>query len=301
MDGHAFLRHFGAMAKWAAAPPTSNAAFRREAEDRLPHFLIVGAMKAGTTTLYRDLCRSPQIFMPEQKEPNTLARLTDPAAIVRDYATLFPRSSVGKIRGEASTTYTKRPKYDGVAERAHAVCGGDLRIVYLRRDPIQRIVSHFRHEVQLGLLASDFSEALRAHPFLIEYSRYDWQIAPWKELFGDDHVLELDLQELAANRRETVERVLAHIGGDPALLPELDLEENSNEAGDKNPMRNPLLKAFIFSRAYQRRIKPFLPRALRTAARRTVLPPAQEVPVHVTDADRAFIAERLSRPPSACA
>ncbi len=40
----------------------------------IPRFLIIGAMKAGTTTLYRDLLEHPGIHMPLQKEPETLVR-----------------------------------------------------------------------------------------------------------------------------------------------------------------------------------------------------------------------------------
>lgn len=260
---------------------------------RLPHFLIVGAMKAGTTTLYRDLCRSPQVFMPEQKEPNTLVRFGEPEAIRADYHDLFPRGSSGRIRGEASTAYTKRPRFDGVAERALAALGPHLKIVYIRREPVRRIVSHYRHDYQLHVIREPFSTALRSHRDLIDWTRYEWQIAPWKAAFGEANVLEIDLDDLSANRRLTVERVLTHIGADPATLPPLDEADVSNPAGDKNPMRSRLLSTVIYSRFYQRRLKPRLPQKLRVAGRRTILPKAEEVSVEVSQADRDYIAEQL--------
>lgn len=86
---------------------------------RRPDFLIIGAMKAGTTTLYRDLVDHPNIFLPEQKEPNTLVMYgSDMRRIIDDYASLFARSPQDAICGEASTAYTKRPDNEGVAARA---------------------------------------------------------------------------------------------------------------------------------------------------------------------------------------
>ena len=40
---------------------------------RLPDFLIIGAMKSGTTGLFFDLCSHPRVFLPENKEPTRLA------------------------------------------------------------------------------------------------------------------------------------------------------------------------------------------------------------------------------------
>ena len=91
---------------------------------QIPDFLIVGAMKAGTTTLYRDLSGHPGIYLPEEKEPETLVRFgNDEAAILRDYKSLLGRSPKGALTGEASTVYTKRPLHEGVAERAWRICG----------------------------------------------------------------------------------------------------------------------------------------------------------------------------------
>ena len=106
----------------------------------LPDFLIVGAMKSGTTTLYRDLILHPDVFMPEDKEPETLANSSDPDQIRREYRTLFPRLAEGLVKGEASTAYTKRPDFEGVAERAREVLGPGLKVVYMRRDPVERLV-----------------------------------------------------------------------------------------------------------------------------------------------------------------
>jgi hypothetical protein len=263
-------------------------------DGRLVDFLIVGAMKAGTTTLYRDLVTHPDVAMPEQKEPDTLVKFTSAEDIRSDYAALFARAGAGAIRGEASTAYTKRPVHEGVAERARDVLGGALKIVYIRRDPVERIVSHYRHEHQHRRISTPFAQALREVPDLIDFTRYDWQIAPWKEAFGEGSVLEIDLATYSADRNRVARQVIAHIGADPARLPPLDTGVIANTAHDQKRIGNPLLNSFIRSRLYQVRLKPMLPRALREAGRKAILPAADVEAVSVTDADRELIATALA-------
>ena len=262
-------------------------------------FLIVGAMKSGTTTVYRDLMLHPDVVLPEQKEPETLVRFTALDDIRRDYANLFRKAPAGAIRGEASTAYTKRPLHTGVAERAHALTGGRLRIVYIRRDPVERIVSHYKHERQRRRLDMPFSRALRELPHLIDYSRYAWQIAPWKACFGQEQVLELDLEDYAVDRTRLAKKVIAHIGADPDRLPTIDNELIANSAREIQRIDNPFFERSIRSSIYQRSIKPVLPRRWRELTRRTILARPTEIKVHLSQDDLAFIAEALAneRPP----
>ena len=94
----------------------------------LPSFLVIGAMKAGTTTLFQDLKDHPNIFMPSDKELhdlNTEDVLTEKG--VAAYEKFFKDSSTEQRCGEASTGYTKLPDIEGVPSRAHALLGGDTK------------------------------------------------------------------------------------------------------------------------------------------------------------------------------
>jgi hypothetical protein len=265
-------------------------------EKRLIDFLIVGAMKAGTTTLYRDVITHPDIAMPEQKEPETLVRFTSLDDIRRDYTKLFHKAPEGSVKGEASTAYTKRPVYTGAAERARSLCDGRLRIVYIRRDPVDRIISHYKHERQHRRIDVPFSRALREVPELIDFSRYDWQIAPWKECFGEDQVLEIDLAAYSADRVGVARQVIAHIGADPDRLPPPNDRLIANSAREMKRIGNPLLNRFVRSLFYQRSIKPALPRPWREMTRRTILPRPEQISVEVSQEDRDFIVASLSIP-----
>ncbi len=115
---------------------------------RLPDFLIIGAQKAGTTTLYRDLLANPAIFLPIDKEPGNLCEddlLTDTGRSA--YARHFANASTDQLCGEATTSHTKRPDVLGVPARARRLLGDKLKVIYLVREPISRIISHHHHEL----------------------------------------------------------------------------------------------------------------------------------------------------------
>lgn len=263
-----------------------------------PHFLIVGAMKAGTTTLYYDLSHHPELSLPQLKEPDILIRFSDPEAARAAYAAHFSRAKRTGIRGEASTAYTKRPTHDGVPLAARAVCGPDLKIIYMRRDPVARIISQYKHETQHGTIEGDFAQAVRSYPRLIDYSRHDWQIAPWIETFGASHVLQIDLEAYSADRLPHLRRVLEHIGADPDKLPPIDTEAVANHEGENKAIRNPLLRTLVYSGFYQHVIRERLPRRLREGARRAILPPPKREKVVADAATIAFIEQRLGDEPS---
>lgn len=260
-----------------------------------PDFLIVGAMKAGTTTLYRDLAAHPDVCLPERKEPEILTRIATPGEVHAAYARHFRAARAGQLRGEASTAYTKRPDHEGVAERARALLGPSVRILQIRRDPVDRAVSHYRHDLQFNAVEGSFEEAVRAVPRFTEYGRYDWQIAPWIAAFGQDNVLTLQLERYATDRRAGLDGVLRFLGLDPDRLGAVDLTHKANTAGEQKFAGNAVLGRVVGSSTYQDRIKAWIPRGLRERLRRTLLPKPDMVEIDVPDSLRQWIIERCER------
>ena len=76
---------------------------------RLPDFVLIGAAKAGTTSLYALLDRHPDIFMPKVKEPEFFARDDRYAEGIESYAAAFAAAAPGQIAGEASTIHSLSP------------------------------------------------------------------------------------------------------------------------------------------------------------------------------------------------
>src|SRR5207244_8421308 len=84
----------------------------------LPTFLVIGAMKSGTTSLYRYLQAHPDVFMSEQKELNYFTQGANQnwEKGLAWYQAQFEQAGKARAVGEASTNYTKYPQFQGVPE-----------------------------------------------------------------------------------------------------------------------------------------------------------------------------------------
>lgn len=172
----------------------------------LPDFLIIGAMKCGTTTLQAQLAAQPGVFMATPKEPNFFS---DDAIYARGmdwYEDLFRDAPPGALKGEGSTHYTKLPTYPECAARLVSALP-DVRLIYLVRNPVVRMVSHFMHEWSLGNLSGSVEEACIRHPEITAYSCYARQIEPYVQHYGPDRILVLSLEELQAAPQEYLELI----------------------------------------------------------------------------------------------
>lgn len=259
---------------------------------RTPDLLIIGAMKCGSTTLYRDLMTNPRVFFPIDKEPESLCDdlVLTPAGRAK-YAALFEGARPDQLCAEASTAYTKRPDFERVAERARAVCGPDLRAIYLVRDPVARAISHHFHEYARGNMPRSIDEAVRRFPALVNYSRYAMQIEPWLECFGHERVRILRLEDYVADRAGECSSLCAFLG----IEPRPDLIESDkvfNRSAGKPVMRGPW-KLIAHNPVYRRFIRPLMPLGLKDRVRVTVLPKAPPRPEPPTEATAAWIREQL--------
>jgi len=177
----------------------------------LPDFVIIGAMKCGTTTLSVQLAAQPGVFMTTPKEPNFFSDDDVFAHGVDWYERLFERAAPGDIRGEASTHYTKLPSYPDTIDRMKAVLPSP-RLVYVVRDPVARAVSHYIHEWTEGRMAGDPVAAFAQHPELVEYGRYGMQIRPFLDAYGGSSILLTSLERLGATPEAEFRRIGAHLG-----------------------------------------------------------------------------------------
>jgi GT2 family glycosyltransferase len=176
-----------------------------------PDFVIIGAMKCGTSTLAAQLAAQPGVFMTTPKEPGFFSHDEQFARGPDWYASLFKDAPPGALKGEASTSYTKLPLYPDAARRLHAYAP-HAKLIYLTRDPLDRLVSHYIHEWTQNAITAPLDDAIRKHPELIDYSRYEFQLAPWREHFDDAQILCLTLEEMKAAPQRTLNRVAEFLG-----------------------------------------------------------------------------------------
>jgi hypothetical protein len=176
-----------------------------------PDFLIVGAMKCGTSTLQAQLVAQAGVFMTTPKEPNYFS---DDDIFARGpdwYAALFQSACPGDLKGEASTHYTKLPTYPETLGRL-AVAVPVPKLIYLIRNPLERAVSHYIHEWSEARIACDLAQAVDRHPEIVDYGRYGMQIAPFAERFGANSVHLMSLERLTAEPQAELVRVGAFLG-----------------------------------------------------------------------------------------
>lgn len=259
----------------------------------LPDFLIVGAMKAGTTTLYRDLLTNPAVCLPLRKEPNTLCSdaVLEPEG-TEAYSELFEGKREGQICGEASTAYTKLPVFVGVPQRAKSVLGDKLKIIYLMREPVSRVISHHHHALANGQVGEDINQAVRAMPELLDFTRYAMQIKPWIELFGREQVLLMRFEDFTADRREATCRICRFLGIEPE--PDRIRTDAIFNKGENKPLGTGVWQRVVRTNAYRQLVRPILPLSIKDRLRELALPKAPPRPAPPTAATVAFIRNALA-------
>ena len=189
---------------------------------RLPNLVVVGAAKAGTTSLHNYLDLHPDITMSEDKE---MRFFTDPdcRSWIGQYQDYFKADT--RYRGESTPQYTKWPLFPGVADRL-AELAPDARLVYLVRDPIDRLVAEYVEEATWGVMTGDLEEHLvdleaTSNP-LVAPSRYATQLRELRRRFGADRILVVDLDTLAGDPAASMAEVFGFLG-----LPPVDLDEEA--------------------------------------------------------------------------
>jgi hypothetical protein len=211
----------------------------------LPDFLVIGAQKAGTTALYAYLLRHPAIVGPSWKEvsffdrhyargeawyrghfPNTLRRRV-----------VERRAGVAPIAGEASPSYMFHP----FAPARVAQLVPDVRLIVLVRNPVDRALSHYHHEVALGRESLSFEDAVERedermsgelermrdpsyfshawwnHTYLAR-GRYAEQLERWLAVFPRERLLVVPSEDLLGQPADTYARVLEFLGAPPYEL-----------------------------------------------------------------------------------
>ncbi len=147
-------------------PHTDEWEMRPRHDDRaLPDFIIIGAMKCATTSLYYHLRGHPALEASFTKEPDFFANTAWDRGLDW-YERQFPRGRT--VRFEASTSYTKYPWCGPVAERMHRIVP-HAKLIYVVRDPLERLISHFQHAIAHGRATPE--EAL-SNDFWMRHGRH---------------------------------------------------------------------------------------------------------------------------------
>ncbi|MEM7625331.1 MAG: sulfotransferase domain-containing protein [Planctomycetota bacterium] len=243
---------------------------------RRPDFLLIGAMKAGTTSLFHDLNAQAGVFIPADKEPTTLVHRKDDHEALAEYDKLFAPAQPGDLLGDASTGYAKLPEVDpGLAERAARLCAPGAKILYLVRNPVDRMLSHYHHDLSGGLYDGPLGSGLREIPHILEFSLYGYQLEPWIKAFGPERVHVVHFRRYTRERAAVVEEVCRFLG--VAYDPAKATEEVHNRS-DGKPLMKGAYRWFQFMGIYRYLIRPLIPPRLRIKLTSILIPQAPPRP-----------------------
>ncbi|MGH9124780.1 MAG: sulfotransferase family protein [Acidimicrobiales bacterium] len=205
----------------------------------LPNFLVIGAFKCGTTSLFEYLRSHPQVFMPEAKELGFFVAEHNWNRGAGWYREQFRTAGSATAIGEASPAYSCHPLYAGVPARIAATLPG-ARLVYLIREPIERMRSQYRHRVANGCEHRPFSTAVLESPAFIELSRYATQLERYLAYFGPSQILVVSQESLRFERADTMRRVFEFLDVEAGWLPP-NLNEELNVSHPPARVPEPLV------------------------------------------------------------
>lgn len=179
---------------------------------RLPDFLIIGKGKSGTTSLFNWLGTHPRVWLPEVKEPDFFARPNNWALGIDWYSAMFAAAPAGSMTGEASTSMTRAKHARAAAPRVREVVP-HAPLVYVVRDPISRLRSHYAMNVRRGDERRLLGEAL-ADPecrYIVDTLYYTC-VEPYLELFPRDQLLVVRMEDVVGDGNQGWFDVLDHLG-----------------------------------------------------------------------------------------
>jgi hypothetical protein len=206
---------------------------------RSPDFLILGAAKAGTTSLHKYLADHPSVKTSARKEIDFFTFHYSKG--LTWYLAHFPTNIHGKIiTGESSSYYLFHPR---VPDRVAATLP-NAKFLVLLRNPIDRAYSHYQHEFKLGYETKSFEEAIDRERALIEDERwrscgsgyafshdhfsyisrglYIDQLKRWMQAIPRERFLILKSEQLYSNPKSVFQSVLDFLrlpSGGPAFFP----------------------------------------------------------------------------------
>jgi hypothetical protein len=186
-------------------------------------FLIIGAMKCATTSLFAYLAEHPEIAPAKVKEPEFFSRHQGHRQPLDRYEDLWDFDPARhRYAMEASTGYTKFDER-GAAEAIHAH-GLRPKLAYIVRDPFERIESHYNFMQQDPGWRRAITDEI-----LVQTSNYHLYVADYARVFGRENLLVLDYDELVADPRAAVNRASGFLGIAPVAALSDDSAKNVTE------------------------------------------------------------------------
>jgi hypothetical protein len=253
----------------------------------LPNFLIIGAMKSGTTSLYHYLKQHPQIYMSSIKEPNFFALegsnldfdgaegkeqiqrwvKRESVTNIEEYRALFRRAANETAIGEASPMYLYSP------EAPYRIRNyvPEAKLIAILRNPVERAYSAFLYMTRDGREPlSEFSQALQAEESRMR-DHWEWiwhyrhlgfyytQLKRYFDVFDRNQIKVYLYEDLKVSLPRVVQDIFRFLEVDESFVPDTSLRHNVSGIP-----KNGLLPRLIFRRnPIKAVLRPLFPQVLR--------------------------------------
>lgn len=240
----------------------------------LPNFLVIGAAKAGTTSLYFYLKEHPSVFMPSVKEPRffaydennpeylQIASANPPISNLKKYEALFDGVTDESAVGEASPEYLNSAIS---AARIQALIP-HVRLVASLRNPVDRAYSAYLFRVRIGKEKRSADRALRSGERWVRTGLYYQGIKRYMDRFDSKQIKVILFEELSNDPLKIIGELFRFLEVDDTFTPNLQTQYNPSGV-PKSWILNALLTNRQIYNKFEQHI-PVLPGALRSLARR---------------------------------
>jgi hypothetical protein len=264
-------------------------------------FMIIGAQKCGTSTLFRILKSHPFLVGSRRKETNFFSLSTDWRKGLPEYERLFEPKE-GALYFEASPTYTFYPggHFSDVLEEKYPIrnyrvwadifdYNPKMKFIYLVRNPRDRIVSSYMHHYERGFIDMGIDDAIRRDRGFIDVSRYYTQISPYIRTFGAENVLIVDFEDLVRSRDAVLQKISKFLAIDFEAFSNYQ-EVHSNRSIGRTKRHHKLDNPSLLQRAI-RKFLPTLWKKLKDNSKRsfgskpTLTPESEEMIINMLELD----------------
>ena len=293
--------------------------------DKPIDFLIIGAAKAGTTSLASWLSNHPDVCMSNPKETMFFAA---PKLYERGidwyHQAFFSHYKDELLRGDATPAYSNRDRHPGTPQRVYA-SNSEAKIVYIVRNPVRKAESTWQmyarleftsfhpreHQRSCVMARKGFAEYISDPEILsnlINVCKYHHQLIPWISLFGKSRVHVMFLEDLESNQELEICSLCHFLGLDSDPLKSLNLRPENTLNGYRSPrflaisvskaglhrfvpkkLKNILVQIPLFSNARGNNPKPVWPESALEHFKKCVEPDLKEFLYHNDKPDDFYL------------
>jgi len=168
----------------------------------LVNFILIGAMKSGTSYIANNLEAHPEISFSRDKEPHYFSKYN---MSLEEYHQLFDFSKAH--RGEASTTYSFYPEFNKDVAADIYKYNPEMKLIYIVREPFDRITSDYMHLYTRKYTHLEFNQAIKKIPGIIHRTQYKTQLQKYLKFFDREQILLLQYEELSKSPERCFKRI----------------------------------------------------------------------------------------------